>query len=144
MQIEELREAGSDGGGFMGWFARGHYSTLLFAQEIFDEYGVDSDDRRWFRPEEVQHEWWRCIPICGDEGYSTYFQTEGGVQGAFEVTVMDIEKRNLARLGLTRRRYEEQGFRKGANFALEQMRVRRLIAKRDIERIIEAVREELG
>lgn len=89
LDIEELREAGSSGGDFMGYYARGHFDPEFFAERC-NTYGphIDSHDRRFVRPKHVRHEYWRTVMVEDDPGEFQFNKSEKG-PGAWAVTVAD-------------------------------------------------------
>lgn len=99
MDIEPLIEAGSDGGSFMGWYAKGHHDREKFHDRVDHDYDLHRDDRRQFQPKEVTHEWWRCVPMRGDPGMTMFRPAEPHARGAFAVTVMDVSKLKDKRRG---------------------------------------------
>lgn len=88
IEIEDLREAGLDGGGLMGFYCRGHVDRYLFAKAANDASGARTDwDRRHVRAEEVHHIWWRTVPIAGEPGMSRFVDAEPHSRGAWAATV---------------------------------------------------------
>ncbi len=126
IEIEELREAGSDGGELMGYFCRGHVPLYEFADAANHYSGADPRyDDRYVDYEKASHRWWRCVPISGDPGMTMFDPAKPGEHGAFSVTVCESV---TARSWLKSQRYvddvrrqRENGFCDGLNWALQQL-----------------------
>lgn len=88
--VEILREAGDNGGDFMGYWAKGHWPRYEFAQKCNHEYG-HTDDRhcRFVYADKCRHEVWRCVPIAGEPGNFQFVPAVAGSRGSFKVTVFD-------------------------------------------------------
>lgn len=117
-QIEPLVESGEDGGGWLGYWCKGHHDPGVFAYACNYDYGHDEHDRRYVRPEHVRQTWWRTVPIAGEPGYYRFMDAEEGARGAFKVTVADISAWNRERQMREGRQWETQGRRSGINDAL--------------------------
>mgnify|MGYP000903395000 CR=1 FL=1 len=92
IEIETLREAGSDGGGFMGYFCRGHADPEAFAWAANyhgDHLSGYDYDWRFVRARDVKHVWWRTVPIGGDAGEMQFVPATGPGKGAWAATVAD-------------------------------------------------------
>ena len=86
--IEELVEAGADGGDLMGYYCRGHVDRHLFAQHANWYSGAAQGyDVRWVDGAKASHQWWRTVPVAGEEGHVRYMEAVPGSHGAFPVTV---------------------------------------------------------
>lgn len=110
IEVEELREAGEDGGDLMGYFCRGHASPYAFAEAANRRSGAESPyDSRHVRPEDVRHVYWRTVPIAGEPGCSRFQDAEPGSRGAWKATVADVVIRHQMR---TMRRIMDEGSRR--------------------------------
>lgn len=88
--IEPLLEAGEDGGGLMGYYARGHFDSWSFADACNKYSGADTGyDRRHVRAQDVRQTWWRTTPMSGQSGCYMFNVAEPKSKGAFPVTVWD-------------------------------------------------------
>lgn len=110
IEIDEIREAGPDGGDLMGYFARGHVDRYQFAQAANAFSGADSEwDRRHVRAAKVRHEWWRTVPIAGEPGFTQFLSAEPHSRGAYPVTVCD----ELAQAALRQAQHEVNEYHRG-------------------------------
>lgn len=133
IEIIDLREAGPDGGGLMGYWAKGHHDLFAFAEAVNEHTGADwLYDTRYvviFRPlsgpQPVRHEWWRAVPMSGEPGHSVYHSAEPHSRGAFPVTVTTIvedRERKAAQRSIDEyHRGSRSGFAEGLNWALRQL-----------------------
>lgn len=126
IEIEELREAGEDGGDLMGYYCRGHVDAHAFAQAANHYSGaLDSYDIRHARADNVRHVWWRTVPIAGEPGQSAYHQAEPKSSGAWPATVCtsveDRERGRANRFVEEWRKGREHGFCEGLNWALRAL-----------------------
>lgn len=85
--ISDLRTAGSDGGNFMGYYARGHFDAHVFVQACA-EFARANDI--WFEPklDRVRHGYWRTTMIQDDPGEFQFSPSRPG-PGAWAVTYID-------------------------------------------------------
>lgn len=121
IEIEILREAGSDGGGFMGYYCRGHVDPTAFAwaaNYYGDHRTGDGYDPRYVRAECVKHVWWRTVPIAGDAGEMQYVPSGGPGKGAWAATVCDAYIRRSWRNQRSRIKDYDQGRLRGIEDAL--------------------------
>lgn len=133
IDIIDLREAGSDGGGLMGYWAKGHHDRFAFAKAVNDHTGADCYyDTRYvfvshlgYGPQPVRHEWWRAVPMSGEPGFSMYHSAEPHSRGAFPVTVTTIvedrERKTAQRQIDEFHKGSRSGFAEGLNWALHQL-----------------------
>lgn len=133
IDIIDLREAGSDGGGLMGYWAKGHHDRFAFAEAVNDHTGADCYyDTRYvvvsrldYGPQPVRHEWWRAVPLSGEPGHSVYHSAEPHSRGAFPVTVTTIvedRERKTAQRNIDEfQKGSRSGFAEGLNWALRQL-----------------------
>ncbi|GJE77196.1 hypothetical protein [Methylorubrum suomiense] len=127
--IDELREAGPDGGDLMGFYCRGHVARYDFAEACNKQTGANLEyDVRFVRPLEARHEWWRTVPLGGADGYSQFISAEPGSRGAYKVTVWDGVSR-ARRYGMrdyisADRHGHRRGFAEGFNYALKHLGIR--------------------
>ncbi|MGN7710807.1 hypothetical protein [Agrobacterium radiobacter] len=133
IEIIDLREAGSDGGGLMGYWAKGHHDRFAFAEAVNDHTGADCYyDTRYvvvsrldYGPQPVRHEWWRAVPLSGEPGHSVYHSAEPHSRGAFPVTVTTIvedRERKTAQRNIDEfQKGSRSGFADGLNWALRQL-----------------------
>lgn len=91
IEIEELREAGEDGGDLMGYFARGHHNPHDFAEAANAYSGAKSfHDRRHVNPKRVSQVWWRTSQMAGEpKGTYEYRHAQPGERGAWKATVCE-------------------------------------------------------
>lgn len=123
IEIHELREAGSDGGALLGYYAKGHVAHWNFAQACNHYTGAcEGYDIRHVHPDRVKHVWWRTVPISGDPGMSAYHDAEPGSRGAWQATVADVlsarSVRNEARIIAEASQRHSYGFSAGVNWCL--------------------------
>lgn len=133
IEIIDLREAGSDGGGLMGYWAKGHHDRHAFADAVNEYTGADwLYDTRYVvitrplsGPQPVRHEWWRAVPMSGEPGHSVYHSAEPHSRGAFPVTVTTIvedRERKIAQRNIDEfHKGSRSGFAEGLNWALRQL-----------------------
>lgn len=120
IEIEELREAGEDGGDHMGYFARGHYDKHDFARAA-NAYSqaFNATDRRHVEVRHVRHIWWRTAQMDGEpRGVMCFHVAEPGSKGAWKATVAEPESEWSDRQYKMRRREFERGRRSGYEDAL--------------------------
>lgn len=122
--IEELREAGEDGGDLMGYFCRGHIDRHEFAKTANAHTGASYDyDVRFVHATAVRHEWWRNVQMEGQPKGVFEFKPSLPGKGAWPVTVDDSVYRHGR--GITRREIREhdrgygRGMAEGVNWALQ-------------------------
>lgn len=119
--IEELREAGSDGGGFMGYYCRGHVDPAAFAWAANyhgDHQSGGGYDPRYVETKDVHHVWWRTVPIAGDDGNMQYIPASGPGKGAWSATVWDAYITRTWRDHRCRMKDHDQGRLRGIEEAL--------------------------
>ncbi|UXS01136.1 hypothetical protein [Agrobacterium tumefaciens] len=134
IDIIDLREAGSDGGSLMGYWAKGHHERHAFAEAVNQHTGADYYyDKRYVSWERrlpgstdvVRHEWWRAVPLSGEPGHSVYQSAEPHSRGAFPVTVTTIvedrERKAVQRNIDEYHKGSRSGFAEGLNWALRQL-----------------------
>lgn len=100
IEIEELREAGEDGGSLMGYFCRGHVDRDAFARAANAFSGAASSyDARHVRPERCFHVWWRTEQMPGQPAGTYHYRAVAGPgAGAWPATVCEcIEESRLLR-----------------------------------------------
>ncbi|MGV6875869.1 hypothetical protein ACUSIJ_24690 [Pseudochelatococcus sp. B33] len=131
--IIEIREAGPDGGGLLGFYAKGHHDVWKFAHAVNKHTGADPEHDARYVPlrlgEEgrdiVRHEWWRTVPEAGEPGYYRFIAAEPKSRGAFAVTVTtvvdDRERRRTERYIEEFRKGSRRGFADGLHWALLQL-----------------------
>lgn len=130
-EIIELCEAGPDGGGLMGYYARGHHDFHRFVEGVNQYTGAHPEhDERYVALRSglggtVRHEWWRVVPDASDPGSSRFISAEPRSRGAFAVTVTTIvedrERRRTERWIEEFRKGSRNGFSDGLNWALRQL-----------------------
>lgn len=130
IDIQDLREGGPDGGGLMGFWARGHHDLWKFAEAVNAYTGADYEyDRRYVTVRDdkksVRHEWWRTVPDSSDPGSVYYRNAEPHSRGAFAVTVTTIvedrDRRQTQREIDQHNKGLRNGFCEGLNWALRQL-----------------------
>lgn len=126
VHIEELREAGEDGGDLMGYWCKGHVDRWRFANAANHYSGAaDSYDMRHVRADKVMHVWWRTVPMAGEPGCFRFIDAEPRARGAFAATVCDCVE--AARLATARRevnafdRGRRNGIAEGVNWCLREL-----------------------
>lgn len=124
--IEDLREAGADGGDLMGYYARGHHDFHAFADAANRHSGADCVfDRRYVRAEHCRHGWWRTTPISGEPGNYRFVPAEPRGRGAWAVTYCESVAASMA--AATQRLIQEydrghrNGFCEGVNWAVHAL-----------------------
>lgn len=122
IEILDLREAGEDGGGLMGWYAKGHHHPADFVRAVQEYSGIDSySDYKCAREADVIQTHWRTVPIRTEPGQFVFHEAKAGKPGAFAVTVFDFANR-WATIGFedekrVRNEGREAGQREAMNFA---------------------------
>jgi len=127
--LEQLREAGEDGGDLMGYYMRGHVDRYEFAQAVNAETGASPGfDYRYCdggdmpgRLHGAEHVWWRTVPIGGQPGFTQFHQAVPGSRGAWKATVWEWSSWQYQRiLGMadTIRRERVRAFSEGVNWAV--------------------------
>lgn len=124
IEIQELREAGEDGGSLMGYFCRGHVERDAFARAANAFSGAASSyDARHVRPERCFHVWWRTEQMPEQPAGTCHYRAVAGPgAGAWPATVCEcIEESRLER---SRREIQvdrgghRRGMAEGINWAL--------------------------
>lgn len=120
IEIEELREAGEDGGNHMGYFARGHLDKDEFARACNEYSGaVNWTDRRHVAIRHVRHVWWRTGQMEGEPRGTMCFRVANpGSPGAWKATVAEPEDEWSRKQHAMRQREYERGKRAGYEAAL--------------------------
>lgn len=134
IEIIDLREAGCDGGGLMGYWAKGHHDRYAFAEAVnqytgadcyYDQRYVNVVSRNLGNIEVVRHEWWRAVPMSGQPGRIAYHNAEPHSRGAFAVTVttvIDDRERKATQRNIDEfHKGSRSGFAEGLNWALRQL-----------------------
>lgn len=124
IEIEDLREAGEDGGDLMGYFARGHFGGWEFADACNKRSSADAGyDRRYVRADDVRQTWWRTTPMSGQPGCYVFNVAEPKSKGAFPVTVWDglaaINSEQSKRVIREFHRGRCNGISEGVNWSLQ-------------------------
>lgn len=92
IEIELLREAGEDGGDFMGYYARGHFPAHEFAEECNAYSGITSHtDWRHATSKHVRHVWYRTERMPEEPDSYQFVEVKAGTGGAWKATVIDLE-----------------------------------------------------
>jgi len=120
IEIEELREAGEDGGGLMGYFARGHHNPQEFAQAANAYSGAEwGYDIRYVDAKDVSQVWYRTVQMEGQpKGTYEFRVAQPGVKGAWKATVcssLEIHRTRKARREI---REYDRGYQEGLSRAL--------------------------
>lgn len=120
IDIEELREAGEDGGDLMGYFARGHFEAEAFSRAA-NQYSraLTADDRRHVRPAAVKQVWYRTVQMQGEPSGTYEFRpAEPGTRGAWKATVCEsVSDHSMKRVRERIREYD-RGYQEGLSRAL--------------------------
>ena len=122
--VEDLREAGEDGGDLMGFYCRGHVDRHLFAIAANDHSGATSSfDRRWVDAKKCRHVWYRTVQVEGASRGTVWFKpAEPHAKGAWPATICDCVTEFF--FGQTRQLIREHdrgysnGMMAGVNWAL--------------------------
>ena len=127
--IQELLEAGCDGGELLGYYCRGHVPYQDFAECCNSYNGVTTDyDVRFVRHGNVLHVWWRTVPVSGEPGMHRFVSAEPGSRGAWKATVADVVQqrrvRDFMRSAQEYRSAHDRGFRAGVDWALRILEIR--------------------
>ena len=126
-EIEDLREAGEDGGSLMGYFARGHFDAVTFAEAANKYSGAAyGDDRRHVYAKDVVQVWYRTCQMAEQpKGTMEFRPTEPGAKGAWKATVcasVDIHAaRQRRRQVLEYDRGYQEGMSRALGFLLSQL-----------------------
>lgn len=120
IEIEELREAGEDGGGLMGYFARGHFTPCEFAEAANKFSGATyGDDRRYVYPKDVVQVWYRTCQMAGEpKGTMEFRPAEPGTRGAWKATVCSSVEIYAAKQRRRQQREYDRGYQEGMSRAL--------------------------
>lgn len=127
LNIEELREAGEDGGDLIGFYCRGHFDRYLFAEAANKHTGADSSyDRRHVRSEDCRHVWFRTVQMEGQpRGTMEFRPTTPGERGAWAATLWDglvrDDFRRMRRILDDRNSGVLHGIAEGVNWCLRFM-----------------------
>lgn len=121
IEIQDLLEAGADGGSLMGYWCKGHRNRADFAEacNAYSGAGRNAYDARYVRADEVSHVWWRCVP-CG-EGFHRYDHAEPGARGAFMATVAEPFLKRDRREWASYQRGLAYGYRSGLQWAIDRV-----------------------
>lgn len=120
IEIEELREAGEDGGDLMGYYARGHHDPADFERAANKYSGAEYGwDIRYVDAKNVSHVWYRTVQMEGQpKGTYEYRATQPGTKGAWKATVcssVEIYRTKKARREI---REYDRGYQEGLSRAL--------------------------
>lgn len=120
IEIEELTEAGDDGGSHMGWYARGHHDKNAFADACNKRSrAFNTTDRSHVLPRHVRHVWWRTGQMAGEpRGTMCFHVANPGDKGAWQATVAEPLQEWADRQHAMRIREFERGKRAGYEAAL--------------------------
>lgn len=121
IEIEVLREAGEDGGNFMGYFCRGHVDKEAFAwaaNYYGDHMSGYGHDPRYVNANDVKHIWWRTVPISGEDNQMQYIPAAEPGRGAWAATVHDSYMTRSWREHRRRMKDYDQGRIRGIEDAL--------------------------
>lgn len=120
IEIEELREAGEDGGDHMGYFTRGHADKEEFARACNTYSGaVNSTDSRHVAVRHVRHVWWRTGQMEGEpRGTMCFHVANPGDKGAWKATLAEPADEWSRKQFAMRQREYERGKRAGYEAAL--------------------------
>lgn len=124
IEIEELREAGEDGGDLMGYYCRGHVDRHAFATASNKYSGArDGYDIRRVDAKRVRHVWWRSVQMADEPRGTFEYRPSLPGPGAWAATVCDSVANN-ARASARRsiREFDRgrcSGIAEGVNWALK-------------------------
>lgn len=127
MDVEMLREAGEDGGGFMGFWIKGHVDVAEFhaACLIYAEHDLYDWDRREglsVSPWMVRQAWWRCVPMGPSEPGVFYADAKPGSRGAFPVTYVNTSEIGIIRWEAEKRWDDVTLWEAAADYSLDSER----------------------
>ena len=119
IEIEDLREAGEDGGDLMGYFARGHHDTHEFA-EAANRYSraLTFDDRRHVYPDKVRLVWYRTVQMEGETKGTMQFIPSKPGPGAWAATVATPLVDFADKQYRARKREHDRGYEAGMQDAM--------------------------
>jgi hypothetical protein len=120
IEIEELREAGEDGGDLMGYFARGHHDPYEFAKAANEHSGaLESYDCRHVKPKYVSQVWYRTVQMRGEpKGTYEFRPATPGERGAWKATVCESVTDFSSKQQRMRQREYDRGWIDGMHHAL--------------------------
>ncbi|MGY0790910.1 hypothetical protein ACW7BJ_16210 [Azospirillum argentinense] len=127
MEIEVLREAGEDGGGFLGFWIKGHVDMGKFqaACVVYANDELYDHDRRdgmsitqWM----VRQGWWRCVPMGGGEEGFFYSDAKPHSRGAFPVTYVNTSEIEVIKWKAEKQWDDETLWAAAADYSLDHPR----------------------
>lgn len=126
MEIEMLREAGEDGGGFMGFWTKGHHDIEAFYAAVvaYDHthfWPRDREDKEAISPWMIRQGWWRCVPIAG-EGGVMYADAAPSSRGAFRVTYVNTSEVGVIKWEAEKRWGDVEVWKAAADYSLDNSR----------------------
>jgi hypothetical protein len=124
IEIQELREAGEDGGDLMGYFCRGHVDRHAFAFAANRFSGaLDFYDIRHVRADRARHVWWRTVQMAGEPKGTMELRPSLPGPGAWPATVCEsLVEHSRQRVRETIREFQRgrcNGIAEGVNWALQ-------------------------
>lgn len=137
IEIEELREAGEDGGDMMGYFARGHIDHSEFAAACNTYTGArERYDYRHVNPSRVRHVWYRTVQMEGEPKGTMKFEPSNPGRGAWAATVAEPFMDWSAKQYRIRRAEFDRGYSKGLSdsFSWVLQQLEWGLGPRDLER----------
>ncbi|WP_209782162.1 hypothetical protein [Azospirillum agricola] len=148
MDIERLVEAGGDGGGWLGFWAKGHHDVGAFLDaaasddSLWDPYGRRPVVSPWM----IVHGWWRVVPIRSEPGMFEYRDAAPKSRGAFPVTHLNMSEVYVIRWEAERRWTDADMWSAAADYSLEHSetvyRAISLTARRKVGSLIGLNRED--
>lgn len=120
IEIEELREAGEDGGDLMGYFARGHFNPADFADAANKYSGASyGTDCRYVYATDVVQVWYRTVQMAEQpKGTMEFRPAEPGTRGAWKATVCSSVEIHAAKQRRRWQREYDRGYQEGTSRAL--------------------------
>lgn len=122
IDIHQLREAGEDGGGFLGWYAKGHHDKETFCYVVNSSEGLTPDSRRFIQTRHVRHLYYRTQMISGEDSQFQFVECKGPTRGAWAATVADLNGYYIDQQNKIQTEGRDAGRRQAINWTLDRMR----------------------
>lgn len=147
-EIEELREAGEDGGDLMGYFCRGHVDRYDFARAANEFSGATSGyDIRHVEAKRCRHVWYRTVQMRDEPKGQMEFRPSLPGAGAWAATlcesVSDNSRASTRRMIAEYDRGKVSGIADGVNWALRFLESRNVGLMDEMLKAYRARREDI-